>query len=87
MPTSLLSLDTAHTHTDTHTHTHTHTQWEQGQGPTSVNSSFCHFTTSHCVHMSHDKSQNKVEPIICLPNKVEVSINLVLEYNLEMEII
>lgn len=37
--------------------------------------------------MSHDKPQNKVEPIICLPNEVKVSINIVLEYNLEVEII
>ena len=67
--------------------THTHTQWEQAQCSTSVNSSFCHFTTSHGVHMSHNKPQNKVEPIICLPNEVKVSINIVLQYNLEVEII
>ena len=65
----------------------THPQWEQAQCPTSVNSCFCHFTTSHGVHMSHNKPQNKVEPIICLPNEVKVSINIVLEYNLEVEII
>ena len=68
-------------------HTHTHTQWEQGQCSASVSSSFCHFSTSRCVHMSHDKPQTKAEPIVCLPNEVKVSINTVLEYNLEMEII
>lgn len=59
------------------THTHTPPQWEQAQCSTSVNSSFCHFT-SHGVHMSHNKPPNKAEPIICLPNEVKVSINIVL---------